>query len=520
MDQVVKLERDDDIYHLRSLIKWNEARRVIIIAPRSCQAFNQEHELHLLRRWADETGTLIAIAPPDDELRGLDARTREYAKQAGILTFGSVSHAQRAQWRANGTDAFSDERLQTLGERRRGSGVEQISGLSWWQLATTALLLVVVAGALVIGAYWLVPSATVRITPAAQPLFNTSSITLDPTAPGTDVENATIIARVIAREISGTASIATTKTQNAPATRATGQVVFTNLAGIEAPIPRGTIVHTSAGVTVRFSTTVAATLPPQYGARVTVPVQAIDLGPIGNVRALQINTIEGPVAGAARVINPNATGGGAVRPVNVVTRDDKSKLKAQLTAQMQQVAIRHLLDEADRAGKEAGVDFFLVADSVKVSIADETYDHLVDDPADNLGLRMEAQATGVVVSRKRLLDFATSVLRSEVAPGFSMLPNSVQIEIDPGSAFEKGLYVIKLRSVAYQIPQVNTNSLIRGVAGLTLNEARDRLATEVRLAQPPRILLYPTGWQQMPLLGFRIALFVDLPTELSPVTNP
>lgn len=514
MDQILTLGPGDDIYHLRSLIQWDQTRRVIIQVPRSCEAIKTRFAFQLLRRWADDARIQIAIAPDEREYRGLDPELVELAGEAEIPVFGSLERAQKSSWPWAGPEHdLVDQELHSLSDDAPAWTVRRALGLSWGQLAVTFSLSLASLFVLGAAAFWLVPSATVHVTPTAQPIYNTSNITLDPTATGTDVENATIIARVITTDISGTATIATSRTQDAPATRSVGQAVFTNLAGVETLIPRGTIVETSAGVTVRFSTTSTSTLPSGYGSRVTVPIQAIDLGPIGNVRALQINLIEGPVAGAARVINPSPTGGGLVKPVRVVTRDDKSRLSTQLEAQMQGLGLSRLSSEAQRAGDEAGVDFYLVPDSVKVQITDQTFDHLVDDPADVLALKMEAQARGVVVSRKRLSDFAASVLKSEVTLGYTMLPASVQYDIDPTSKIEKGFYLLKLKSVAFQVPKLDSHNIVKGISGLSLDEAKDFIKKEANLAKPPDIQIYPFGWRKMPLLTFRIAVFVDSPTS-------
>lgn len=501
MDHIVRLEKQDEIARLHAEIEWAQGRRVIVEVPRGARALDQLHEQRLLRRWADDSGVQVALVTSDLSLQ-------ELAGTAGIPVFPSVRLARGARWKWGPEGEEIRSRIQEYAPEF-GPPRARLLGERLWdslqQLAITLVLLAVAAAGLAGAAVTLVPSASIEITPAAVPLYSTRQVVLDMTAPGTDVEAGVIPARLLTREISGTGVLATSKLQDAPAVRAKGDVVFTNLGGQESTIPRGTIVETSAGVVVRFTTMTTGTLPAGYGARAQVPVEAVDLGPIGNVKALQINFIEGPVAGYARVVNPNPTTGGAVKPVRIVTRDDKTKLRDQLIAQLQKGAALGLQAESG--------DYFILLDSVKLQVNNEVYDHLVDDPADQLSLFVQADASGIGVSKKRLGDYADSVLRQELSSGYVILPNSTQFEIDPAITIQDGNYVLKLRAVAHTMPQVNAGQLVDSIQGLAPNVASAELARLVKLDAPPIIKMNPGWWPRLPQVSFRIALSVQSPSR-------
>ncbi len=116
--------------------------------------------------------------------------------------------------------------------------------------------------------------------------------------------------------------------------KAAGEVVFSNLGDAPVSIPQGTAVSTSSGTPVsNFSTTRDALLESGVGTRVSVPVEAVEAGTIGNVLADTINTVNGALRFRVRVTNPGATYGGGSALVPVVTQADREQLVAQLQAQ-------------------------------------------------------------------------------------------------------------------------------------------------------------------------------------------
>lgn len=94
-----------------------------------------------------------------------------------------------------------------------------------------------------------------------------------------------------------------------PATLATGEVTFQGTEGTT--IPQGTIVSTVASEdspSVQFVTTEWATI--DETGQVTVPIQAIEAGTVGNVPAGAIQVLVSTVSGVTAVTNEEATTGG------------------------------------------------------------------------------------------------------------------------------------------------------------------------------------------------------------------
>lgn len=497
MDQVINLEREDDVLKVHSKVEWSDGRRVILVVPRGAKAFDSEHELRLVRRWADDADVMVGLVTDD-------LSVREMADAVGLPYFSSVTRARRAHWKwiRNGRDAITRTTALDGEELRPKLSLLDRLGLAGFQLFATLVLFAAAAIVLALAAVLLIPSARITITPAPLTIADSREVILDPTVTTVDQINGIVPATSFQREISGTASIATTKLNTAPADHAGGTVVFTNLAGTPAKISPGTIVETSSGITVRFSTTITAELPAGYNARVSVPIQAVDPGPEGNVKALQINVIEGPLSAVARVINTAPTGGGTIKQVHVVSLSDKTTLRLRLEEQLRAAAVAKLKNQA-------GADLYVPPPSVQVNVLSESFDHLVDDAADMLTLHVEAVAAGSAVDREDLMSFADRVLADKVPEGYRVLPETLRVEPDLNARMEANAVIFRLTSSVQATPEVNGAEVLKGLEGKPIGEAGSLIASRVRLSQPPRIEVSPALWPNLPIFGFRIAFFVQ-----------
>jgi hypothetical protein len=495
MDQVINLEREDDVLRVHSKVEWSDGRRVILVVPRGAKAFDSEHGLRLVRRWAVDADVMVGLVTND-------LAVREMADDVGLPYFSSVASAQRAHWKwqRNGHNPITRTTALDGDELRPKSSLLDRLGLAGIQLFATLVLFAAAAIVLAVAAVLLIPSARITISPA--PFTDSREVILDPTVTTIDQINGIIPATSFQREISGTASIATTKLDTAPADHARGTVVFTNLAGTPATIAPGTIVETSSGVTVRFSTTIPAELPAGYNARVSVPIQAVDPGPGGNVKPLQINVIEGPLSAVARVVNTAPTSGGTIKQVHVVSLNDKTTLRLRLEEQLRAAAVAKLQTQE-------GADVYVPPPSVQVSVLSESFDHLVDDSADTLSLHVEAVAIGSAVDLADLKTFGGRILGDKVPKGYRVLAGTLRVEPDLNARSEANAVIFKLNSSVQASPEVNSALVLKGLEGKSIGEAARLIASRVRLSQPPLIEASPSFWPYLPFFDFRIAFFVQ-----------
>jgi hypothetical protein len=258
-------------------------------------------------------------------------------------------------------------------------------------------------------------------------------------------------------------------------------------------------------VPVRFTTVTSATLPAGLNSRVEVAIQAVEPGPTGNVKELTINTIEGSLALEARVINLKPTASGSLKPVKVVTAEDKKKLEAQLREQLRRQGIGVLEKEL----KEIEI---LPPDSVVLEVGTLVFDRAVDDPAEVLNLSIAGRVGGMALDAESSQALFRPLLQKQVPANHQLLPTSVQLEILPGGKYqnrENTVFRVPIRATAYATPEIDKARIAGALQGKSAVQAREYLSNTIRLAKPAEISITPMLWNRMPWFGFRIAVSVE-----------
>ena len=497
MQQVIQLTPEDDAASIRAKIDAAALSHLVLVVPRGCIALETASGIRLLRRAADDAGAQVAVVAHDEDVR-------DRAEQFGMPSFSSIAQAQRTRWRMQplNPDAVQSILNPPAPESVSRSAINPTEWVKrWWG---TIVVIVAACMLLCIVSVLVVPAANVRIVPSSVALTMTTDVLLDASLSQVSTGLNAIPGRRILKEISGSGQLKTTTTKNLPDARASGTVVFTNLTSEEVTIPPNTVLKTSTGVPIRFTTVTTATVPAGVNSRVEAQIVAADPGPSGNVNELAINNIEGSLNLQVRVINLKPTVSGTVHPVRVVTQDDEKKLQAQVVQQLTQLGTAELQ-------KDLGATEFIAPDSVQINPDSVVFDHVVDDPADVLNLRITATAFGMGVDRNNLLTIARTALQKQVPPGYTLLPNGVQVDALPGGKYNGVLLKMPYRAVGYTTPQIDSGKVANALQGKSIGDAKAYLSSAINLAQPPEVNVTPPGWFRMPWFAFRIAVFVEPP---------
>jgi hypothetical protein len=502
MKQVIQLEKNDDLASIRTQLQAAELSQVVLVIPRDYALLANDPALQLLRRAAQDAGIEIALVTRDPELV-------ERANAFGIASFSSVGQARRAQWRMRQLARTAlDEKV---APKNGASGHEDLGRQSFpiatpFDLREWRLPLALVAVVLMfffVAAIFVVPAANVHIIPASIPLSLGSDIIIDPTIPQVNSETRSVPARRITHEVTGNAQLKTSASKSLPDARSSGTVIFTNLREEETMIPQGTVVKTSGGVPIRFTTTTTATIPAGVNSRSPETIiQAVDGGLGSNVKELAINLIEGSLNLEARVINLKPTASGTVKPVRVVTAADKANLEVQLTQLLKKHAI-------DVLAKEIKDNEFVPPDSVVLDVGDKIFDHAVDEPADVLNLKLSTDAYGLAVDPDDLDALVRALLQKQIQAGYLMLPGGVKVESLTNGKYQGPALKTSMKATGYMTPQLDASKVGRALQGRSQDDASLYLASQIRLAQPASINISPPGWNRMPWFAFRIAVFVE-----------
>jgi len=492
-EQILVLDPHDDYHSARDKMGWVQTQRVVLVWPprghrRTPPPLARPLDLHLLHRHAHRLGAQLALVTKDEVIR-------ENARALGLATFESIESTRRMRWRSRVPKVRPARRQpppDTAAIRRRRHARRTAALPPRLQLALRLPVFLLGLAALFGLLFAVVPSATITLTPAAQPVAAVVEIIADPNLPSpiapSPIARGLISARTVRVEVQSTQLLATTGEIEVPDARARGTVVFSNVAGTPALIPQGTSVRTSMGNSVRFVTQRAVNLEGRIGATVEVPIEAVERGAAGNVGAGLINAIDGPLGTQLTVTNPTPTEGGTTRQRAAVAEADREQLRALLFRQLQLAAA-----EAVAAQLQPGE--FLVSQTLTLTnVLAETFDHAVGEAADALSLTLRVAVAGLAVDENEARAVAEAALRAQLPPDAALSAEPLRFERDPAlSLDEAGRVRFSLRAEGRYLPRLDREAVRNLVRSRRVDEAAQALQAAFPLSAAPQITLDP-GW--------------------------
>ncbi len=496
MRETIQLEEGDSVAVVRYKLEQLPSRRAALVAPPGCRLLASRVDLILIGRLAEELGLDLVLVTGD-------RAGAELARSVGLRTVASADDARSALVRRTPrptarllAEAFS-ARATGLAERasRRGLQLPAALGsrpqpMAVFSMASAAVLVLLAVLALL-------PSATVSLDPIGQRASAETELTASVGVERADPEQKVVPARQAQIEIVGEESGQATGKESLPDQHASGEVVFANKTTDQVVVPKGTVVRTNDGMPVKFYTLLDATLAGSYGATARVPVMAFEPGPAGNVEALTIRVVEGEPSYKVDVLNDKAVQGGNDKRVSIVSSQDYDRLRASLMQRLQQEAYDTLV-------KQLNTGEWIPPDSLEVAIAEETFDKRVDEPAETLRLTMKVQVTGVAVDGAAVRDLMARLLE---ASGEGLVVNSATLQVAQpvGTATVDGQTIrFRGRAEAMLVPAIDLRTVSAQLAGQTLQNARQRLAAQYSLRQPPEVHIRPGWWPWLPWVRSRI----------------
>jgi hypothetical protein len=506
MQQVIYLEVEDDLPAIRELLEGAQAKQVLLVVPKRCQTLQNSINLRVLRRYVANLALDLAIVTRD-------ARTRQLAKEEGVPVLSSISRGRRGRWRLGAPRRSSAERAAAArvdGLRYGRGDIGYGDTAIRWAGRILGVLLFALFLFLIVGlAALLIPEAQVTLVPYREVVDATLELRADPDVEKPNLADLNVPARVLEAEVEETGEIATVSKKDAPDTPATGTLVLINQTSSPLQVLPGVIVRTSTGTTVRFRTVTTATLAASIGARAEAQIEALEPGPVGNVAAATINTVETSAwRGKVRVINDEPTRGGGVKQVGVVTRADMDRLKAQVLQQLQQRAYLELQSQL-------GEQEFLPPESMTVEIVAEVYDQFLEAEADVLHLQMRILATGTAVDRANANLLAYEALKDKIPVTYELASEEITFSTDERNVRMDGRVVIlDVSASAPLVVDIDRNKVRSVVAGLSEVEAQQALAEQFALDALPVVQVKPDWikrWElldRVPYLPFRIQVVV------------
>lgn len=514
-DEIIRLDKTDDIDTLLDRLEWVKGRHALVVVPGSSDMLASLVSLRLLKRRAEALQLDVLLVAQDGQTRtlaheaGLSAymteggglvALRRLEKQHGTRLCDIVREERAAPLSANAPGVVPTKARRRPGDRyrlwtlpRRGRFLSQLA---------TLLILVALAAGLAYTVITVVPLATVTVVPATRPVSETVMVTADQEATDVDYQAKVVPARVVEVRIEGSAQVPTTSKRDAPNNRATGKITFANKTAQEVQVPAGTVVRTSTGTNIRFTTAQKVTVPAGLGNRVEADIVAVTPGPSGNVRAYLISTIEGSLSVQLTAVNERPTGGGDVKPVGVVTAGDKERVKTLLLQQLREAAYARIKEQLDEQE-------FVPPETMAVLVISEQYDKFLDELSDTLGLKMNVVANAVAVPGQHANAVAFDALQAAVPSDYYLAAKGLHFERgEVRQIDEKRRVSFSVTAAGIAVANIDTSGLREALQGQTMEKSQAIVMERLPIKKPPTIDVRPNWSGRMPALPFRINVLV------------
>jgi hypothetical protein len=502
-EQIIHLDPHDDYHSLRDKMGWAQTDRILLVLPthERDRLFKRQLDLLLIQRHAATLGAKLALVTDQP-------RICDYADTLGIPVFDSMDDSHLRPWRSR-RPVFPkrEERTTVAPESIKPPQAKPLpSWLTsrWITRSSRAIISIIAVSAVIIMLALTVPSAEITIKPQGQTINIPLTLIADPSQIETDFSNHRIPARVASITLSTNVEVITTGSTPEATARAGGNVTFTNLTAQPVRIPAGAALRTTSGTPIRFVTQKDVTLEAQRGSSANAPVLAIEPGPPGNVGAGLINSIEGPLATQAAVVNVEAMKGGEVKKVASVTEADRKNAREQALNDLKQRGYSQLLAQL-KEGEFAPQSSLRV-----IKIVSETYDHFVDEKADRLKLELRAEVGLTVVNERMAFAVGQKEIEWRLGDALALAPSSVSFTRDEkATSDDAGRIKFDITAKANASAAIDLEAIKQTARWQPVEQVGNLLYDKYPLNARPEIKLFPSWFQRMPWLAWRIDVVIS-----------
>ncbi|MFL5680857.1 MAG: baseplate J/gp47 family protein [Chloroflexota bacterium] len=569
---VVYIDVDDEITSAAARIRGSDDGPVALVVPHGSRVATSRINFRLLAREAQSRGRRLSIVAGD-------GATRALAASAGLPVFRSVGEYERS---IDGGDTAADDAVDVLAPASRpapmrAASTEQAppppppsrrartaaaavplapavaaapSGAAAASAhapttvvavprGTSALhvppfvrenRLAIAAAAIALGvvvlglaAFFLLPSASIALTPREEPIAPVSiTIRADPDATTSDIAAAVVPGRRLSFDLAASDTFPV-KGVRVEETKATGRVTFRSKDYLrENRIPAGSIVSTSASVKFRTTATVIVPRAVIVGfsivpGQASVGIEAVEPGTDGNVEPNAITVVpagEDPVFLDVR--NREPTTGGKHDEFPRVDQADVDAAVAQLTKQLEG-DFETLI--ADPARIPAGTTVF--PDTRSLGDVRPTTDPttLIGEEVPTFELDLQSTGTVVAVDETAVKSLAASRLQEGVGAGHRVVDGSVNVDVGDGRV-DGDVVTFPVTATGRRVQVVDPAQVAARIKGRPIDEARSILQEYGDV----KIGVWPDWVSSIPTIDARIDLRVTpsaaAPTGASPAPSP
>lgn len=472
---VVRVERYEDVAAICGRVDTAPTYAVVLNAPQGNRQLTTELGMRRLKRHAEESGRVIAIATSAVALASR-------ARQMGIPVARRPEHVR---WEAGGRRV-----LRLFGHSAVAPSIGR-----YVQVAT----ILVAAFALVAAALTMAPSVRIVAYPPVEVLARTVTVTASEDRTEIDFDRLALPATEVAAERKLTFAVRTTGSVAVPTGPARVELTITNPGATDITLPAGTIATSASGAEFEL---VDATVVP---AGKTAVSQARASGDAGTDAPANALAAWKDATFAALTVTNAAAAARATEPRQAVDAKDIDALRAMADGLADSDVLKQMLRE-----ERPHDAVFLGTARVEVSSAEPGA--VVGDLADVVLMEVTVTITALAISSAVLDEVARAVLGDDSAGEF--IPGSVTaIETRAADVDADSGDIRTELSLRGEFARGLTRDTIRSaVKGKSESGARSTLAARYGIQQS-EVRLTP-GWAPwLPRFAFRIR--VELRSEAS-----
>ncbi|MFO7635050.1 MAG: baseplate J/gp47 family protein [Caldilinea sp.] len=521
MTELYQVPPDASLESVRHALGQWRKKRIALELPEGWLELNNVARMRLVQRQAQIQQNEIAIITREPA-------TRTAAKQVGVPTFQRAEQAAGDGWRMAPMLPLVDPRhpgaglpdppawrrqdivdRQTLPTQRQARRQRIKSEAAyrrptpmWMRLAGNILMGMLIIAALAGFTFYVLPAATITLTPGRLPLQTDLPMTAIVGLDTADIGEGQLPARLLKAELVEQGAVPTTGTSQKATSRATGEVVFTNLSAVPVTIPANTLVSTSSGTPVEFRTLSEASVEGGAGQRVSVAVEAVEPGTTGNVRANTISNVVGALSFRLRVNNSGGTFGGGAELVSVVSQQDRDRMVAILLEAAEAKAYETL-----RAQLEPGE--WLPPESVQTFVLAQSFDQYSDEVAQQLNGSIRVLVQGLTVNEQQATGLILDRLQELVPERGRLVLDSVRAQRQPQSQVTSSTVAFTMTVSADYTTPIDPDELRDAIAGMAPEEAERTIRDRWLIEGAPDVYLDPAWKGVLPSLTSRIQVRVN-----------
>jgi hypothetical protein len=313
----------------------------------------------------------------------------------------------------------------------------------------------------VFASYWYLPKAKVTILVEPKSVDENLELTIDSTASTLDLENTILPGESVEISVQGSKSAPTTGV-NLIGDPAQGDITIYNKTDDSKTFSAGTVLigTDNLAFTLDEDTTVASSSTEVDGikfGKATGKITANSIGPDGNLSGgtnLSFKQFSEDNYSAKTI---DSLSGGTAREVKAVSEDDQSTLLENLTADLKEKAASDLK-------LKLGSDLSLVDVKSQDELIEKSYNHDLDEEADNLKLDAKLQYTALSYRKSDLDLLLKQAIKGKIPDNYEVSQSS-EIDIKPAVLNDNLTATIEVTFKAKLIPKLDFTDVKTNLKG-------------------------------------------------------